>query len=328
MHKTKRSLLHFIETCGGFKILRWQNRYTPQVLMYHRIIDKPFIAGLAPAEFEKQIAYIAKHFRVVPIEVLLTEINQNKVQPFTIALTFDDGHFDFYTNAWPILKKYQLPASLYITTGFIDGTVWLWPDLLKFAMLNSVNKNIFLPALGAIDLNAENLFSSWHRLGDYCLTLETDKRLGFIQQLAQAAAVALPQAPVAPFTSVSWQQLDEMQKEGLDVGSHTVSHPILSSLLEQESYAELYESGRSIEQHLGQFPRGICYPNGRPTDVNDRVISQAKEIGYQYGLLARNTTIDKNNPFLIGRLASHIDFIYFKWTLCRHAPEQQHHYIA
>ena len=328
MHKSKQSLLRFIEICGGFKILRWQNRYAPQVLMYHRIIDKPFIAGLAPAEFEKQIAYIAKHFRVVPIDVLLNEIKQNRVQPFTVSLTFDDGHFDFYENAWPILKKYHLPASLYITTGFVDGKVWLWPDLLKFAMLNSANKIISLPPLGEVDLTPENLFSSWHRLGDYCLTLEQDKRLNFIQQLAQAAAVTLPQAPVAPFTSVSWQQLDEMQKEGLDVGSHTVSHPILSSLSEQESYAELHESGCNIEQHLGQFPRGICYPNGRPTDVNDKVISQAKKIGYQYGLLARNTMIDKNKPFLIGRLASHIDFIYFKWTLCRHAPEQQHHYIV
>lgn len=328
MHPIKRSLLRIIEICGGLKVLRWKNRFTPQVLMYHRIIDKPFIAGLAPAEFEKQIAYIAKHFRVVPIDVLLAELNQNNVQPFTIALTFDDGHFDFYENAWPILQKYQLPASLYITTGFVDGKVWLWPDLLKFAMLNSVNKTIFLPPLGEICLDTEHLSTSWHRLGDYCLTLPTDSRQEFIQQLAQKADITLPQTPVAPFTSVSWQQLDEMQQEGLDVGSHTISHPILSSLSEQNSHDELLISGRSIAQHLGRFPRGICYPNGRPTDVNDHVINQAKAIGYTYGLLARNTTIDKNNPFLIGRLASHIDFDYFKWTLCRHAQEHQNHYIA
>lgn len=296
--------------------------------MYHRIIDKPFIAGLSPAEFEKQIAYIAKHFRVVPIETLLDEINRNSVKPFTVALTFDDGHYDFYTHAWPILKKYQLPASLYVTTGFVDGALWLWPDLLKFAMLNSVNKTVFLPSLGEVSLNAENLSSSWHKLGDYCLTLTTDKRQEFIEQLAQTAAVTLPPAPVAPFTPVSWQQLDEMQKEGLDIGSHTISHPILSSLSEQHSHNELLESGRNIAQHLGRFPRGICYPNGRPADVNEKVITQAKAIGYTYGLLARNTIIDKKNPFLIGRLASHSDFDYFKWTLCRHAPEQQHNYIA
>lgn len=327
MHNAKNSILRFIEICGGFKVLRWRNRHAPQVLMYHRIIEKPFIAGLPPTEFEKQIAYLAKHFRVVPIDTLITELNQKKVQPFTIALTFDDGHFDFYENAWPILKKYRLPASLYITTGFVNGTLWLWPDLLKFAMLNSANKHVNLPLLGDVNLSAENFSASWHRLGDYCLTLGAEARFEFIQNFATQAGVILPQAPVAPFTSVTWPQLHEMQKEGLDIGSHTVSHPILSSLLEHESYEELCESARSIEHHLGRFPRGVCYPNGRLSDVNDKVISQAKGIGYTYGLLARNTIIDKNRPFLIGRLASHSDFMYFKWTLNRHAPEQQDHYI-
>lgn len=328
MRATKRLIIRILEASGGLKALRWYNRSTPQILMYHRIIDKPFIEGLPPLEFEKQIAYIAKNFRVVPIDTLITEISQNTIKPFSIALTFDDGHYDFYDNAWPILKKYHLPASLYITTGFVDGDLWLWPDLLKFVILNSVNKKIFLPPLGEIFLDEENLSASWHLLGDYCLTLATNTREDFIREVAYKVAVTLPTTPTPPFTPVSWHQLHEMKREGLDIGSHTISHPILSGLSEHDINHELLASGQNILKHLGQFPRGICYPNGRPTDVNDMVINQAKNIGYNYGLLARNTGIEKNNPFLIGRLASNIDFDYFKWMLCRHPSEQQRHYIA
>lgn len=328
MQTSKRLIVRMLEVSGGLKFLRWYNRFIPQVLMYHRIIDQPFISGLAPAEFERQIAYIAKHFRVVAMDELMNEINHNTIKPHSIALTFDDGHGDFYENAWPILKKYQVPASLYITTGFVNGDLWLWPDLLKFAILNCKNKKIHLEPIGNLSLEKEHLTNSWHLLGDYCLTLETQKRIDFIHAFACAANVLLPENPVVPFTPVSWQQLTEMQRDGLNIGSHTVSHPILKSLPISEVKYELASSAQMIADKLRIFPKGICYPNGRLADINDDVITQAKILGYQYGLLARNVPINKDSPFLIGRLASHNDFDYFKWMLCRHPAEQQHNYIG
>ena len=328
MHRTKRLIIRVLESAGFLKALRWHNRSIPQVLMYHRIIDQQFISGLPPSQFEKQISYIAKHFRVVTMDMLMSEINSGNIKPNSVALTFDDGHYDFYENAWPILKKYKLPASLYITTGFVNGDLWLWPDLLKFAILNCNNKSIYIEPFGNLSLDEKNLSGSWHLLGDYCLTLQTQERIDFIKKFARAANIELPEKPVKPFTPVSWQQLTEMQHEGLNVGSHTVSHPILKSLSGEEIAHELASSAQLIAEKLGAFPKGICYPNGRLADINDTVIAQAKTLGYQYGLLARNTPISKEKPFLIGRLASHNDYDYFKWMICRHPAEQQHHYIG
>ncbi len=157
MSTFKRIAIKLIERLGGFKILQWYNRSTPLVLMYHRVIDKPFIYGLSPAQFERQIAYIAKRFRVVSMNTLIEEIKNDAIQPYTIALTFDDGHYDFYESAWPILQKYQIPASLYVTTDFINGNLWLWPDLLKYALLNNTRASVDLPPLGKILLTADNL---------------------------------------------------------------------------------------------------------------------------------------------------------------------------
>ena len=328
MSLIKRLLLKGFERCGGFKLLQWHQRHRPVILMYHRIIDQPHISGLAPAEFEQQLAYIAQRYRVVPINTLLQEVAEDRVQPYSLALTFDDGHCDFYQNAWPLLQKHQLPASLYVTTGFVDGNLWLWPDLLKYLLINSPIKQFHLPSLGDISLAEPTFLPSWHQLGDHCLSLGSEARSSFIKQLAQTLNTPIPSAPLSPFTAVTWAQLQEMQQQGLDVGSHTVSHPILSSLNHTQLQKELGDAGARIQAQLGEFPCGICYPNGRLEDINEATLTQAQQLGYRYGLMGRNTGIDRNRLYQIGRLAAHNNFTYFKWTLCRQ-PETSHtHYLG
>lgn len=323
----KRGLLRLLESGGGLSLLRWKNRFIPQVLMFHRIISSPFISGLAPVEFEKQIAYLKKNFRLVPIETLLSEVFSDKIKPYTMAITFDDGHQDFYQNAWPILKKYQIPASLYITTGFINNDVWLWPDLLKYTILNAKNKSITVHPLGELSLTENDVVASWHRLGDYCLTLPEVAREKFIKQLAVLGDINPPATPVSPFLPVTWNQLKEMVNDGLDVGSHTITHPILNSIDSSRIRDELAGSAAMISNKLNIVPKGICYPNGRLSDISDVVVQQAAEIGYSYGLLARNHPISSKAPFLIGRLPTHDDFDYFKWIVTHRSTENDSSYL-
>ncbi|MFO1390363.1 polysaccharide deacetylase family protein [Cellvibrio sp.] len=332
MRAIKALLLHFIELLGGFYIMRLLKKNEPVVLMYHRIIDHPFVSGLTPEEFERQIIYINKHFKVVPLQQLINDLVQGSLQPYSLALTFDDGHYDFYANAWPILKKYNLPASIYVTTGFVDGTTWLWPDLLKHILINSRAPQLNLECanashLGTISTQKDDLYKSWHKLGDYCLTLKTDERNQFLRALANQAHVDLPTSPQPPFHSITWTQLNEMARDGLDVGSHTVSHPILSSLNQEDLNYELGISAEAIRQHLGILPMGICYPNGRPEDINQGVIQIAQNLGYTYGLMGRNATIKKTSLFKIGRLAANKNFFYFKWTLARRKEDINSSYI-
>ncbi len=299
----------------------------PIVLMYHRTLDEPFINGVAPDEFEKQIAYICKHFNVIPIEQLIQDVMSNSVKPYSLALTFDDGHYDFYDNAWPILKKYNVPASLYVTTGFVDGTTWLWPDLLKYILLNSKVDFLEVKDIGNISTRKAEHEVSWQTLGDHCLALPVGERNKLLFRLAEDAQLTVSLAPMPPFHSVTWPQLQEMSKQGLAVGSHTVTHPILSSLSAQDLRYELSESANTIKNHLGSAPKGICYPNGRPEDVSELVIKAAEDSGYTYGLMGRNTKLSKNHIFSIGRIAANKDFFYFKWMLSRQRQDITGNYI-
>lgn len=323
----KKLLLHIIESLGGFQLLRRIKKNDPVILMYHRILQDEFINGLTPQEFEKQIVYISKHFNVVSLEDLLRDAKNNSVQPYSLALTFDDGHYDFYTHAWPILKKYNLPVSLYITTGFVDGTTWLWPDLLKYILLNSNTAILNVENLGDISTHKIEHHISWHKLGDYCLTLNVEARNSLLYRLAADAKIAVSDTPEPPFHSVTWQQIQEMHKAGLVVGSHTVTHPILSSLPTENLHYELATSASAIQQYLGAAPAGICYPNGRPEDISDAVIKAAELSGYTYGLMGRYSKFNNTRMFNIGRIAANKDFFYFKWTLARRKQDIPGNYI-
>lgn len=323
MGNGKRLIMRALEALGGFRLLQWLHKDKTQILMYHRILDIPAVRGISPELFEQQLSYISKHFRVVPVQTLLSEIKNNCLQPNTLALTFDDGHYDFYENAWPLLKKYKLPATLYITTGFVDSQIWLWPDLIKYLLLNSYKKNLSLPQFGSLELHSDNINHCWSNIGDYCLTLGVTERNQFITQLAATCGVDIPTQPIKPFLAVTWDQLRSMQHEGLDIASHTYSHPLLSKLSETDLHYELQHSADMLHAHLGVKPAGICYPNGRPEDININVIHAAQATGYSYGLLARNFPHKATQPFLLGRLSANRDMTYFKWSLSRHKSESE-----
>lgn len=293
--------------------------------MYHRVIDMPSVRGMTPALFERQLIYLRNHFRIVPMQTLVAELKTGNIQPYTLALTFDDGHFDFYAHAWPLLRKYKLPATLYITTGFVDGTHWLWPDLIKYlltthTLVGEGRDSIELQPLGQLSTSPTNIDETWNKIGDYCLTLPVVERNHFIQRLAQRLNVSFPSQPQSPFQAVTWDQLREMHREGLDIASHTMSHPLLSTLDSHSLHQELHMSANRIQQELGFMPLGICYPNGREEDISPAVIHQAQSLGYHYGVLARNYPSNAEHVFLLGRVSAQQDFTYFKWSLSRQQP--------
>jgi peptidoglycan/xylan/chitin deacetylase (PgdA/CDA1 family) len=286
--------------------------------MYHRTIDEPFVAGMHPEIFEAQLNYLKKYFRVIPLNQMLEEASNNSLQPYSVALTFDDGHEDFYRIAWPLLRKFNFPATLYVTTGFVDGTHWLWPDLLRYILLNSKNEILEIAELNTtLSTEKSVALTSWNTLGDYCLTLKRETRNTFLQDLANKANITIPLQPVAPFNGINWQQVKEMHAQGLDLGSHTITHPILSHLTTEEIHEELQGSAHVLAHHIGQYPAGICYPNGQANDINKQVLEQAQLCNYKYGIVAYNRKISKDEPYLLGRVSAASTLRDFKLNLCR-----------
>lgn len=289
-----------LETCGGNHLARHLTRKQSKILMYHRIIEHPMIPAIAPAEFERQLAYLKRHFSVLPIDQLLRDRAAGCVKNNSIAITFDDGHYDFYENAWPLLKKYDLPATLYVTTAFVDRQCWLWPDHIKHIVWNTRKTSISYLGKELI-LTNNNRLDVWNIIASHCLEMENDERSEFIRALGTQLNINMEEEPSEHFRAVTWDQLREMVSEGLNLGSHTISHRILSKLPPKELETELAKSKLQIERSINSTITGICYPNGMKPDISEAVEKQAKSAGYQYGVAAYPTDVRIGNMYQVGR---------------------------
>lgn len=296
--------------------MRFLMRKKPKILMYHRVLNNPLIPGITPEEFEQQMAYLKRNFNVLPTNELISRQADNTLPKNAVAITFDDGHKDFYSTSWPILKKYKLPASLYITTDFVDDKIWLWPDLLRHILLSTTFATVKPENLQPLELNAEALPSTWNTIANHCINLSSQNRTDYINNLAAKLKVPISANPSPSFRAVSWENLKEMITEGLDVGSHTVSHPILSSLSEKELIDELTTSKKRIETELGITCQNICYPNGMVDDISTLVDKTAMECGYLYGMVAYPEDLRSNNVMRIGRWPTPKDLSLFKRLVC------------
>ncbi|PUA27561.1 MAG: hypothetical protein B0W54_13430 [Cellvibrio sp. 79] len=306
----KETITNLLEVSGSLTIARYITRKKPRILMYHRVIENTQLPGISPGLFEAQLRYIKKRFDIVSLNELLNNIDE-KQKPYQLAITFDDGHRDFYTNAWPTLRKLDIPATIFVTTGFIDKKNWLWPDLLRSIVLAAKPDTYSHDGIGSFEITQSNPLIIWNHVADHCLTLSHEKREQFIISLAKKLGVPISSEPQDPYSPISWAELREMHAQGLDIGSHSVTHPILSDLDNEELLYELSYSRQRIREEIGIDPRGICYPNGMAKDTSPNVENHAQQF-YQYGLVAYPATVSANHIMHLGRFAASSNMHRFK----------------
>lgn len=273
---------------------------TPYILMYHRLTPENG-TSISVDNFEQHLIFLKNNCEVVPLAEAISGVNHETRGKLKVAITFDDGYDDFYNLAWPLLKKHNVPATLFITTGFIDKAVWLWPDKIDYILKNATSFSAELEGFGDLTFTQETVLKAWHQLGDYCLVKPWEERDKLINQLANELGVTLPLLPTKGYQALTWSQIKEMANEGLNIESHTVTHPILSTLNPDELKQELSVSKQVIEENLNKPVHVICYPNGFARDISTLVEDHAKSCGYQYGVMACFDNQVKNNPYRIGR---------------------------
>ncbi|RZV51861.1 MAG: hypothetical protein EX270_10010 [Pseudomonadales bacterium] len=317
MQAYKKNILKIAELGGAFAFLRHKARYEPKLLMYHRVIDHPLIDAVKPEEFERQMAYLKKKYHVVSMNQLIQELQNDDIQPCTVALTFDDGHFDFYHHAWPVLKKYELPASLYVTTDFVDNKRWLWPDQLKYLLANTTERQLQFEPLGNIAIGSDTVLEAWNDIADILLEMSEEARAEALADIAEQLGITVTGEALAPFRPVTWPELKAMHAEGLDIGAHTVSHAILGRVSDDQLDFELRQSAKRIQEQIGVAPEGICYPNGRKEDVSENVFLKAEAHGYSYGLVAYKQKVSIDRRYQLGRVSPPRDIFEFRWQLAR-----------
>jgi peptidoglycan/xylan/chitin deacetylase (PgdA/CDA1 family) len=238
-------------------------------------------------DFEYQIRYLYSKCNVMPLDEMLLHLQAKKtLPPKTVAITFDDGYKDNYTNAYPILRKYSLPAIIFLTTCHIDTGELIWSDKVKYAIMNTGRERVELKGLGMYSLHSHDdrkqaYFDIVSKLKEF---LQDEKNL-MIKKLLTKLAVSIPN-DLGKEVGLSWDEIREMSNNGITFGAHTVTHAILTKLPLEETRKEILESKKRIEEEVGMPVTTFSYPNGGPADFNNEIKSILKQNGFMYAVTA------------------------------------------
>lgn len=270
---------------GGLSLAKLITRNHPKILMYHRIGNE---AGMIDVDTLRQHLNIIKtNFNPVTLGQLVSQWKQGVVKKNCVVITFDDGYFDFFDFALPALVEEKVPATVFLTTGFVDGDIWLWPDKLRYAINNSDMEKLRKKSFYGVKLDSlTDKNKVWSYLANFCLELPNYEKNNLISSLFNELEVEAPSIIPNSERAVNWDQVSEIIASGIEVGSHSVSHPILKNVDDEQLEFELVESRRKIIAKTGYYPNGFCYPNGMSSDYDERVKAAVIKAGYEYAVSA------------------------------------------
>jgi peptidoglycan/xylan/chitin deacetylase (PgdA/CDA1 family) len=253
------------------------------ILCYHRVGTEgiPYYSTLSPLVFEAQMRFLRENFRVISLEQLCHELKHTSGGRHGVAVTLDDGYSDLYTYALPILRKYEIPATIYLSTDCIETGEVAWYDRIFLALLVVPGEVIELPIGGKRRFILGSPQQRVQLGTEIVLALRrapAADRDRFCAALDQQ--VSLPGEKLAG-RMLSWGQVHEMRSAGIFFGSHTLSHPVLSSLTAQDIQRELAESKRILEVRLGEPVLDFAYPFGKTDDYGPLAQVIVASCGYR-----------------------------------------------
>jgi len=313
----KNILLKSFFALGGHHFSKFLSRKHPRILMYHRFGNRSDLRRVGADVFEEQIKILRRGFNIISLSSLCTFLsNGDPIAPNAIVITVDDGYEDFYLYAYPILKKYSVSATIYITSDFIDGKIWLWPDVIEF-ILSKTQYNTFSIKLNGnetqYDLtNDDKRLRAWSDIADYCLTLKNDDKNEFLKQLAHNLKVHVPSSPISEYKPLSWKQIVEMKEHGIEIGSHTCTHPRLVMLDNANLRYEIEGSKKRIENMINQAIDSFCYPHGTKIDFNNDIKKMVINTGYKNATSAFSDSDATTDLFELRRYSIGTNMLRFK----------------
>jgi peptidoglycan/xylan/chitin deacetylase (PgdA/CDA1 family) len=282
------------------------------ILMFHRVVpssDKPRIHNhqsleVSPQLLESTIQFFRKrNYDFISLNKLNDYSGEKAGRRKFVVFTFDDGYLDNYELAYPIFKKYNIPFTIYVTTGLPDGHAFLWWYLLEELILN--NDTLELDVQGERQI---------FRTGSLKAKEVVFNQVRSILAVANQSALEFHKSNMfhnyqkeseglTKTLSMNWNQIEELSKDSLvTIGSHTVNHYPLKSLSEEQSKFELTESRRIIESHIKMPVNHFCYPIG---SYSKREVSLAPTCGYETATTINMSNVAANNlehPFALPRI--------------------------
>lgn len=258
------------------------------ILTYHRILathDPLLESEVDLATFRWQMQLLRQSFNVLPLPDALQRMQEGRLPPRAVSITFDDGYRSIVEMALPVLQEFDLTATVFITTAHLDGgSMWndriieavrLLPDgPIDWSKLH-LGRDLVQKLAPVIDAQSRlSIATSLNNHAKYLLPDERQQLITGLEKLAGITAVA--------DLMLNRDMLCHLAQQGIEIGGHTVNHPILSKLDDAQSRQEIFENKDTLEQIIGRPLRVFAYPNGKVgIDYDERHIQFVKQAGYE-----------------------------------------------
>ncbi|KAA3618744.1 MAG: hypothetical protein DWQ05_07220 [Calditrichaeota bacterium] len=295
MSKLLKSVFYgTMQATGLFELTRRLNANKALILTYHGVLEtgsENYVNRNCVSKdmFEKQMLWLKNNYNPVHLSDLVEMLQgKKKMPPHAVAVTFDDGFHNNYKVAFPVLEKHNVPATIFVTTDFINTKgEQLWTERIDSIIYSATILRLRLPIDGEDGLfdisTPENKIKSSDRIRKILKSQsrrERERHILLLEQQIEGVREFIDEMDER-YAFLQWQDIAAMVKSGIiEIGSHTCSHSILSTLTHEEVKTELLNAKMAIEAQLAMPCKLFSYPNGTPKDFSRRDKNILQELGY------------------------------------------------
>ena len=257
------------------------------VFMLHRMTDKSQrFRGTTPQHLRQCLSYLRENqYTFISLETLIHSITQQQPLPEkAIVFTMDDGFKDQAKIAAPIFLEFGCPLTFFVITGMIDQALWPWDAQTSWVIDNTEKEDLL------VELDDETLHIKINKTGNRHQARETIRNVlketsatdvpAILHQLAEVAAVTLPEQAPATYQPLTWDDARELENKGIQFAPHSMSHQILSKLDRESCSQEILGSWERLQKEMARPLNVFCYPTGRILDFGPREIDILQQAGF------------------------------------------------
>lgn len=271
------------------------------ILVYHRVLEQPdplFPEQIDSARFAQHLDVLGECFNVMPLPEAVSRLLTGRLPRRAACITFDDGYADNATVALPLLRARGMHATFFIASGFLDGGR-MWNDTVIEAVRHTPHKALDAACAGLGVLPCGDREQKRHAVDALIGVLKylpIHQRAELVKQIAHGSAAQLPTDLM-----MSSRQVRELHSAGMEVGAHTVNHPILASLPAAAAQAEIASGRDMLEGIIGGRVGLFAYPNGKPgQDYLPDHVAQVRALGFD-GAFTTAWGRDSADPYQLPR---------------------------
>jgi peptidoglycan/xylan/chitin deacetylase (PgdA/CDA1 family) len=307
------------------------------ILLYHRIAEAssdPWGLCVSPGHFTEHLEVLRRHARPLPLATVQREITDGPGGAGCVAITFDDGYADNLLAGAPLLSRFDVPATVFVTTGYTGrprefwwdalDRIFLQPGALPAVLEATIGASSYRVDLGAVahytPEEAQRLrgwrayaaepptarhaafLSTWERM----VNLRDAEQWQWLDALGERTGVDVLTARPT-YRSLTGEEIVALANGGpIEIGAHTVTHPALPLFPEAEQAAEIRDSRRTLELLLDRPVRGFAYPYGR---YSPATVHHVRAAGFTYACAAApgphpsDQPLERMDPLLLPRVA-------------------------